>query len=271
MGDILRSFTYPRNAFATSEVQSAEKALATIDRARRQSLHTDAGGSVKDEAFNDSRAFLGTVARDSSGSPVVTDVGTLFEQYCEYDKFEAWRWLVHRSMWRFSVPNGTAQQVNEAAQRLGISFNFYRLIAGVLAVLSNQPENGATLYFDELLPKLEVDQNFGLQYHELAHMILEDRPGLLPTEQSRRALLGDLEDEYCVRDNMNTVFKKGFGQCGLFELIQVGPKLIGIRLSLDALEDPVLSERYRFTIDHPVQWSGGEEYEAEPGGNPNGG
>src|SRR5665647_2788611 len=116
MGALLRSFTYPRNAFASTASASADKTHETIGRVRAQALRQ------KDEPFNDAKTFLGVAGR-LDGQPEVTRLGEAFEALYRTNGTDAWRWLVTRSMWRFSVPNGTQMDVNDDARAHSVSFN----------------------------------------------------------------------------------------------------------------------------------------------------
>lgn len=251
MGELLRSFNYPRNAFASTARDSATKAHKVIERVR--------GGVLleKDEPFNDSKTFLGTVARRDS-IPIVNGVGDLFDQLYFKDPTDAWRWLVTRAMWRYSFPNGTSSHANRAAQQLGVSFNFFDLMIRLVWAVSAEVGERSVLYFDELLPILDDDEAWGLSHHRLYVMVQEGRSRSgFPVLSSRRSLLGDLEDAYkCGRDNMNTVFRKGFGQSGLFELVTVGQLIVGVKIAERVSESPVLWRRLRHVLDHPAPFAG---------------
>lgn len=77
--------------------------------------------------------------------------------------------------------------------------------------------------------------------------------------EGHRSLLDDLEREYAARDNYNTVFRKAFGQCGLFDLVRAeANRIVGVRISDEIWESPVLYRRLRFVLDHPTsykEWS----------------
>jgi hypothetical protein len=254
VGELLRTFNYPRNAFASTARESATKAHEVIARAR--------GGTLldKDEPFNDSKTFLGTVGRRDSG-PIVTGVGDLYERLYFKDPTDAWRWLVTRAMWRYSFPNGTNSLANRAAQQLEVSFNFFDLMLRLTWAVSAEVDERSVLYFDELLPILDDDEAWGLSHHNLYAAILDGRSSSgFPAPASRRSLLGDLETAYkCGRDNMNTVFRKGFGQSGLFELVTVGPKIVGVKIAERVSESPVLWRRLRHVLDHPAPFDGTAE------------
>ena len=248
MGKLLSSFTYPRNAFASTAAESAEKTHDTIGRVRSNTLHE------KDEPFNDAKTFLGVVRRDN-GVPIVTKLGKAFEDLYNSNQTDAWRWLVTRAMWRFSVPNGTKMQANADAAELGANFNFFDLLTRVIWMLNAEEHPGNSLYFDELLPILDDDAAWELSPSELFAQLHAGRSAPVAPPHLHRALLGDLEDEYnCGRDYMNTVFRKAFHQSGLFDLTRNGNQPVGIRLSDQIPKDPVLWRRLRYVLDHPVRW-----------------
>lgn len=251
MGDLLRTFNYPRNAFASAARDSAEKAHEVIQRTR--------GGVLfeKDEPFNDSKTFFGTVAR-RDGVPVVTALGDRYEELYLKDSIDAWHWLVTRAMWRYSFPNGTSSHANRAAKAVGVSFNFFDLMLRTTWMLSAEVGDEAILFFDELLPHLDEDEVWGWSHHRLHAAVIQGRHASgFPATNSRRSLLGDLEDVYnCGRDNMNTVFRKGFGQSGLFELVTVGQQIVGIKVAESVAESAVLWRRLRHVLDHPAPFKG---------------
>lgn len=251
MGRLLKSFTYPRNAFAAAgAVASANETIALIARARSNALLQKPQGGVE-ERFNDSKQFLGVVRN----GPEVTAVGEQFLRLAAADTEDAWRWLVTRAMWRYSVPNGSNAQVNTVARELGVTFNFFDLIARTCWMLSGLPHLEDVLYFDELLPILDDDAVWGERAVDLFNRVVAARPDPLPPLSERRTLLGDLEEEFAKRDNMNRVFKAGFGQSGLFDVVTVGSRLVGIRVSDAVPQSPVLWRRFRHVIDNPCRWT----------------
>ncbi len=248
MGKLLHSFTYPRNAFASTARDSAIKTIETIERARSGAL------KEKDEAFNDAKTFLGVVSRQH-GEPVVTKLGEFFEAGYHSSGVDAWRWLVTRSMWRFCVPNGTGMQVNKDASRLDVKFSFFDLVTRLIFMIAAEPVPANSLYFDELLAILDDDGMWGLTHGELYLEVQDRRGGQVAEPSGHRVLLGDLEDEYSKRDYLNTVFRKAFGQSGLFELtMKDGNQPVGICLAANVSGDPVLWRRLRYVLDNPVFW-----------------
>jgi hypothetical protein len=258
MGALLRSFTYPRNAFAATTSDSASKALEVLARAEAKKLLSSPSepGKIKDEAFNDMRLFLAIVG-GPVGEPFVTSIGDRFRQLAKESPAGAWRWLLTRSMWLYSIPNGSNVACNVAAERLGVTFNFFDMIVRLLVHFSalQRPEN--ILYFDELLLVLNDDTTWSLSSEELHDAVLESRETLGLTEpQEHASLLDELEPRYQIgRDYMNTVFKKAFGQTGLFQLVGASGRIRGMCLDPGAYENPVLAQRLRFVLDHPRTFS----------------
>jgi hypothetical protein len=248
MGRLLSSFNYPRNAFASSALESADKTHETIERARSKQLRD------KDEPFNDAKTFLGVVT-GTKAAPGVTKLGEAFETHYQANRTDAWRWLITRAMWRFSVPNGTQQEVTKAATELGVSFNFFDMIVRTIWMLAVEPYPGDSLYFDELFAILDDDGAWALTGTELAVAVLNSRRDGVDPPAGHRSLLGDLEEEFCGRDNMNTVFRKALGQSGLVDLTKNGATLVGVRLSDQVPRNEVLWRRLRFALDHPMLWT----------------
>lgn len=256
MGRLLSSFTYPRNAFGANPDESAVKVLDSLHRVETDSLrrsHSDPT-KFKDEPFNDMRGFLAVV----TGQPAeaaITHIGYRFRNFAERSPAAAWRWLLTRSMWLYSVPNGTNAQVNKVAAEIGVSFNFFDMVTRLAVHLSALPSPQNILFFDELLPVLAVDVNWSLNSEQLHDAVLIERND----RGSRRIadheqLLEVLEARYDIgRDNMNKVFSGAFGQTGLFTMI--GNPTVGLHLDPGAYERPVLGRRLRFVLDHPKLFS----------------
>lgn len=253
MGELLETFTFPRNAFAKSDLESSRKAMETLERARAGVLKraSNDSGRIKDEPFNDSRSFLGTVGGDPD-SPKVLPVGERFEEFYSRDPVEAWQWLLTRSMWLFSLPNHTNTRASSVAKAQGLRFNFFDLILRTLHHLQIVPD-GETLYFEELLPILNDDSAWLGGPLALAPAVLAGRAGDgTPSSKSSRGLLEDLETEYGIqRDNFAGMFGKAFGQCGLFQLVESQRVQVGIRLSPQVFESRRLMHRYKFVLDNP--------------------
>lgn len=257
MGQLLRTFTYPRNAFAATAEQSAQKALDLLDRVGAKKLLESSPGQIKDENFNDSRVFLGIVAGPPT-DPVTTTVGASFRKLADQSPVGAWRWLLTRSMWLYSVPNGSNVQVNKTAHDLGIRFNYFDMVARLLVHMSALPAPDNILYFDELLAVLDDDANWTLQADELFQLILSSRlkHGLIEPGDHRE-LLSDLEPAYSIsRDYLSTVFRKAFGQSGLFTITTIDHRVLGIKLDPSTYENPVMAERLRFALDNPRIFGG---------------
>lgn len=258
MGKLIQTFTYPRNAFASSAEESAQKALEVIQRVERRTLHRT-NGRYKDEAFNDARLFLAIVGGPLD-DPHVTNVGVQFRTLFQHSDTAAWRWLLTRSMWLYSFPNDSQAHCNIVARNLEAQFNFFDMITRLTVHFSALPAPGNILYFDELMHTLDDDKNWTLRSEELFFEVLKSRQSVLEAHETRGApephrhaqLLDDLEPRYhASRDYMNSVFRKGFGQSGLFQIVLSGGSPVGIRLDPASYSNPVLAERLRFVLDHP--------------------
>ena len=258
MGTLLRSFTYPRNAFASSAESSAQKVLDVLARAETGNLLESSSepGKIKDEAFNDMRLFLAVVG-GPVGEPFVTEVGNRFRRLADQSPVSGWRWLLTRSMWLYSVPNGSEAAYNKPAKELGIRFNYFDMILRLVVHFSALPRPANTLYFDELFAVLDDDANWSLSSEKLHDKVLDAREALgLEHSEEHGSLLDQLEPQYGVgRDYMNTIFKKAFLQTGLFDLVGASNKIRGMRLDPGAYDNPVLGERLRFVLDNPKHYS----------------
>lgn len=249
MGDLLRQFTYPRDAIAGSPSQSADRAFYLIATVRRGALNDKA----TQNHFTDSKAFLGIVDGDTA-SPVVREIGELYAQRYAADPISAWRWLLTTAMWLYAFPNRSGAHTNRVARALGIKVNFFDLILRTLHHLSAVP-GGEALYFEELLPVLDDDHHWDWNPLGVAPAILMARGGSgAVTTQYSRPLLADLEDQYGVkRDNLAATFKKNFAQTGLFSLVSnAQDQPIGIQLSTETQVDGIYRDRYKHALAHPM-------------------
>lgn len=256
MGKLLSSFTYPRNAFGASADDSADKVLDLLHRVETDTLRRSPSDPTKykDEPFNDMRALLAVVTGPPS-EPDITHIGYRFRNFAERSPTAAWRWLLTRSLWLYSVPNGTNVSVNKAAGEIGVRFNFFDMITRLAVHLSALPSPQNILFFDELLPVLEFDRNWALSSEELHDAVMAERQRRgLRNISDHDQLLEVLEARYDIgRDNMNKVFAGAFGQTGLFTMI--GNPMVGLHLDPGAYERPVLGKRLRFVLDHPRIYS----------------
>lgn len=256
MGELLRTFTYPRNAFGRSTEESATKALDVLNRVETKSLLRNPSDPTryKDEPFNDMRNLHAIVAGPPA-DPFITAVGLRFRDLAARSPSAAWRWLLTRSLWLYHVPNGTEVHVNKPARELGIDFNFFDMITRLTVHLSALPAPQNVLYFDELLAVLDDDQAWSLSSEELHDRVLSKRADLAISDAAdHAALLGEanLEGTYSVgRDNLNTVFAKAFTQTGLFSFKKVDRSPVGLHLDTSTYADPVLGGRLRFVLDTP--------------------
>ena len=128
---------------------------------------------------------------------------------------------------------------------------------GLLWHMYALPQETRFISYSELCVLLDVDSAWTGEPADLFAELLKNRKSNNGDTATLRGLLGDLEDEYKVpRDNLNTVFNKAFQQTGLFEYALSGGRMVGIAISTNL--DPVLQERIRFILDHPLIWSSGE-------------
>lgn len=249
MSDIIKAFTFDRNAVLRTPELSATQAIAIIDEVLSgRPLDKTASNKVGALA-----SYMGLFSKESGvykTTPLADNFRTLYNQ----DKGDAWRWLLTRSLWLYVVPNGTQSPMNAVANTAGVQFSFFRLIMQILKHLQANPNEERYLYYDEFISVMTDDSKWAASALELTDWILAIRPSL-PAPNAKPSLLGDLEVTYGLpRDNYNGLFNKLFAQTGLFEYIENSGKQVGIALR-DNLDD-VLQRRVRFIIDNPPEWSG---------------
>jgi energy-coupling factor transporter ATP-binding protein EcfA2 len=255
MGELIKSFTFGRNALKRTVSDSADTAFSYLNSAMQgvnlSELKSEDNG--KYNVFRDFISFLGILGREGD-SAVVTDVGKAFIRLYGQSPEDSWRWLITRSLWLYVVPNGTGSHVNAKSNELGFGFSFFQLMLGMLAMMAGITGNDRFLLYTEVCYLLEDDLNWNASPDKLFDKLLRLRSESKLAVGSR-GLLGDLEVEYEVpRDNLNTVFNKAFQQTGLFDYLTAGGKTLGIALSGSL--DAVMSSRVRFVIDHPTIYSG---------------
>ncbi|MGV0788676.1 hypothetical protein ABQF33_17345 [Mycolicibacterium sp. XJ2] len=260
MGALLQKFTYPRNAFGSSAEDSARKALDVLNRVENKTFLSDPSdpSKLKDEHFIDMR-HLFAIAGGNYDDAFITPIGTRFREMATNSPTGAWRWLLTRSLWLYTVPNGSHSHVNQPAKELGIRFNFFDLVTRLTVHLRALAAPANVLYFDELLAVLDHDENWSLSSEELHDRVLTARAELgVSSPAEHTSLLGaaNLEGKYGTgRDNMNTIFKKAFPQTGLFSLMTVQHnKIVGLYLDPGAYTEPVLGRRLRFVLDNPREF-----------------
>src|SRR4051794_5182847 len=102
MGVLLKTFTFDRNTFRRTELESADSVVDHIAMVRR-------GDSVDKTASNIIGAlasYMG-VFQKQGATLAPSNVAEAFQRLYDSNRADAWRWLVTRSLWRFVVPNGT--------------------------------------------------------------------------------------------------------------------------------------------------------------------
>jgi MoxR-like ATPase len=250
MGNLIRAFTFDRNAYRASAERSAELVANTIRFVQQDKPLIKA----ESNALGALISHVGIFVRDEDGLKE-TELARAFLRLYSRNGINSWRWLIARSLWRFVIPNGTENKSNGVAERVGISFSFFQTILGVLQLLAARPDQERFLYYEELYEILNDDKNWELDSTGFYLKLLErrQRHGVIDPS-SARGLLEDLDNQYRIpRDNFSGLFRKAFAQTGLFEFARnAGHKEVGIALS--ATLDPVLQRRLRFMLDNPATW-----------------
>jgi hypothetical protein len=249
VGNLLTSFTFDRNTFKRSPELSADSVAEHIDLVRKSSSLDKTASNIVGAPYS----HMGLFRKDEAGQFHSTDLADSFLRLYRQDKKDSWRWLITRSLWRFSTPNGTQAKANAVAVSLNAAFNFFQVVVRILSFLQGEPGERRFLYYEEFCQMMNDDKAWTRTPLQLFQDLQTARSGGFPKLGSRKGFLVDLEPSYSIpRDNMNGLFQKGFEQTGLFEFIQNGVKPVGIALS--SRLDAVLQNRARFILDHPVVW-----------------
>lgn len=251
MGQLIRAFTFDRNAYRSSAERSAQLVANTIRFVQQGKPLI----KTESNALGALISHVGIFVRDGDALKE-TELARAYLNLYSRNGIDSWRWLIARSLWRFVIPNGTENKSNAVADRLSISFSFFQTILSVLQLLAARPDRERFLYYEELYEILNDDKNWELDATGFYLTLLKRRQqhGVIDSS-SARGLLEDLDKQYRIpRDNFSGLFRKAFAQTGLFEFVRnTGRKEVGIALS--ATLDPVLQRRLRFMLDNPVTWN----------------
>ena len=99
MASYIRSFTFDRNSLKKTARESSEAVQRYIDIAISDA-ELDKNSSNIIGAL---RNYLGVINADRK----LTAIGEKFLQLYAVNIEDAWRWLLTRALWLYSVPNGT--------------------------------------------------------------------------------------------------------------------------------------------------------------------
>lgn len=254
MGSLSSTFTFGRNALKRDAVTSAAAAMRAIDSvlggADLRSLKASDNGAYN--VVRDLISFTGVLQRTGDQGEV-TALGSVFVRLYGQSPTDAWRWLLTRSLWLYTVPNGTQAGVNEAARAVGADFDPFRRFLALCVAASTLAGGARFISFEELCALYDADDAWTADPPELFQRILAGRLANGDIANSARSLLGDLENAYGIpRDNFSTFFVKAAAQTGLFEFREAGARTTAIALSSQL--DQVLQRRVRFILDHPQRF-----------------
>lgn len=255
MGRLIETFTFGRNALKRTIDESADAVVNSFAIARSGENLTDLKrtDNGRYNVVRDLISFTGALAREGEVA-TVTPIGEAFERLRVQNPADAWRWLLTRSLWLFTVPNGTESAVNEAIGA-GTSFDFFRRFLGLVVHVSALKGDGRFISYEEICRLYAEDENWRLEPEELFGRLMALRASNPEIRQSPRSFLADLEPEYRIpRDNFAALFGKTFSQTGLFDYRLAGRVRNGIALA--ARLDAVLQTRVRFSLDHPASYDG---------------
>lgn len=199
-------------------------------------------------------SFTGVLTREGDVGKV-TALGEVFVRLYGQSPTDAWRWLLTRSLWLYTVPNGTQAAVNEAARSSGTNFDLFRRFLGLCVAASTLAGENRFISFEELCALYDNDGSWTEEPAGLFAKMLSERASNASIAASSRSLLGDLENAYGIpRDNFSTFFVKAAGQTGLFEYREAAGRTTAVALSSQL--DQVLQRRVRFILDHPRRFDG---------------
>lgn len=254
MGSLSRTFTFGRNALKRDAATSATAAMRAIDSvvagADLRALKASDNGAYN--VVRDLISFTGVLQR-SGDHGEVTALGEVFVRLYGQSPTDAWRWLLTRSLWIYTVPNGTQAAVNDAARAAGADFDPFRRFLALCVAASTLQGEARFISFEELCALYDADEAWTADPPELFSRILAGRAANPDIAVSARSLLGDLENAYQIpRDNFSTFFVKAAAQTGLFEFRETGARTTAIALSSQL--DQVLQRRVRFILDHPQRF-----------------
>lgn len=256
MGSLISSFTVGRNALKRDTELSALAAMESIVSVRSgQDLSVlKAVDNGKYNVIRDLISFTGIIKREENKG-TVTEVGEAYERLFGQNPSDAWRWLLTRTLWLYTVPNGTQAAVNKASA--DYKFDFFRRFLGLLVALSSLPSESRFLSYEEICILFDSDDAWDKEPAELFSRVVANRVADPKLLVSNRSFLDDLEPQYGIpRDNFAALIGKAFSQTGLFEYRRTGQKTTAISLSKHL--DSVLQGRVRFVLDHPQAWDGGD-------------
>ncbi len=249
MGELLKSFAFDRNTIKRNADVSTKEIFEHI-------ALVDSGAELNKTQSNivgAMRSYLGVLDSRNNLSPIGKKYLDLYHQ----NPTDAWRWLLTRSLWLYSVPNGTNAQVNRIARGASQKFSLFRSIIGVLVQLESYPGEERFLSYEEFAYLWNDDQKWSLSPQKLFHEVVTNRESQVFT--GNRIWLGDLEDEYGIpRDNMGTFFTKCLGQTGLFEFKKQDGGNAGVAIAISQDLDAVRRGRIRFIIDNERLFDGGD-------------
>ena len=249
MPKYIETFTFERNSVKKTVRESSEATKHHIDLA----VSGVSFGKTPSNIIGALRSYLGVV--DSNGK--ITSIGEKFLDLYGQDVEDAWRWLLTRALWLYTVPNGTAAKVNAVAKSAGGSFSFFRYLVSLLVQLEAMQGEERFLYYDELAELLSDDLNWTLAPHELFAKLLKNRATL--TFNRDGVWLADLETKFGIpKDNFGAYFSKCLRQTGLFEYKSKASNSSDVGIAIKADLDPVLRKRIRFVIDEPRTFSGND-------------
>lgn len=246
MGQLLKTFTFERNTLKRDALTSAQDAHNHITLA----ANSNSASKGEKNIIGALRSFTGVL--DSDGR--VTDVGKTFNSLYHQNPEDAWRWLLTRSLWLYSVPNGTNAKINEVAKAINASFSIFQLIVSVLMHLETRSGDERFLYYEEFAELFDDDAVWSLEPHAIFFEILKIR-ATKPVPRST-SWLQDLEVKFGIpRDNISAFFAKALKQTGLFDY-KISANRTDIGIALRSNMDSVLRERVRFILDNAKKWDG---------------
>lgn len=172
MGRLLSTFTFDRNSVRKTASESSQAALKTLMLAKQGQI--DRNDKTASNVAAALGSYLGILAKGDEDKYRPTTLGTAFEDLAAKNPVDAWQWLMSRSLWRFTIPNGTRSPINNEAKGVNATFCFFQTIVELLARLQGERGSARFLFYDELCQILVDDDNWSKETGELYLQIREN-------------------------------------------------------------------------------------------------
>lgn len=251
MGEIIKKFTFERNALKRNDSISAAAVAKIID-------DVISGASFEEKAGSNIRgalsSYIGVLKKEDNGF-VETKLSRVYRRLDDENGLDAWRWLLTRALWKYVVPNGTNASVNKISSISNNNqFCFFRNFLVALVLAQGEKGDKRFIYYDELFEVLDNDDMWFKSGQEIWLEINKNRNKSEFNNPANRGSALEVEMVYSVpKDNLASFFNKTLSQTGLVEY-KKNKKSSSVGVALAYNLDSVLQERVRHVIDNPQSW-----------------